>query len=86
MTAPITLTDHGQCKLGREAEALRAALKLAEETLTAISMCYTADKPEVSHCMYCDEFMEDAVWPAHGNPDCVVGKTLAAIIAALEGR
>lgn len=63
---------------------VKIVLALAKQTLTDLSQCHTGGEPEVIRCFHCDEFMDLAVWPAHGNPKCVVGTTIAEIDKALE--
>lgn len=43
------------------------------------------DNPSVIRCFNCDEFMDDAVWPRHGNPNCDTMLMLAKIENALRG-
>lgn len=62
-------------------EKTTKALQAAKAALEGVSQCVGAD--EVVHCFHCDEWMWDAVWPAHGNPDCEVGKALRLIEEAL---
>jgi hypothetical protein len=59
-----------------ERERALAQVAVMRVALENLSTCVGGDG--IVRCFNCDEFMNLAEWPEHGNPNCEVGKALSS--------